>query len=140
MRLLVAILSMITNLFVTRISGAAYIIAIISCFPVGQSLEDSREVVQFWYFFFPYGGGEFLVLETTGPRGHTHGICSGLKWPTVHRSRPKFLGAISFRFNVRLLYHVVGVHTFPREGIFLSLILCPLLRGFEWFLFVLKNN
>ena len=44
MRLLVAILSMITNLFVTRISGAAYINAIISCFPVGQ------------------GGGTVLVL------------------------------------------------------------------------------
>ena len=118
MRLLVAILSMITNLFVTRISGAAYIIAIISCFPVGQPLEDSREVVQFWYFFFPCGRGEFLVLETTGPRGHTHGICSGLKWSTVYRPGPKFLGAISFSFNVRLLYHVVGVHTFPRKGFF----------------------
>ena len=35
-------------------------------------------MVQFWYFFFPCGGGELLSFgnDFAGPRGHTHGICS----------------------------------------------------------------
>ena len=57
MRLLLAILSMMTNLFVNQISGAAYIKAIIICFPVGQPLEDSR------------GGGTVLVLFSLLGRG-----------------------------------------------------------------------
>ena len=66
--------------------------------------------------FFPVGQGSSLVLETTGPRGHTHGVCSSLKWSTVYCSRPKFFGAISFRFDVKFPYHV-GVHTSPKEGV-----------------------
>jgi len=35
-------------------------------------------MVQFWYFFFPCGGGELFSFRNdfAGPRGHTHGICS----------------------------------------------------------------
>ena len=37
-------------------------------------------------------------------------------------------------------YYVVGVHSAPLGKGYFSLILCPLPRGFEWFLFVPKNN
>ena len=35
-------------------------------------------------------------------------------------------------------YYVVGVHTFPKGRAIC--LLCPLPRGFEWFLFVTKNS
>ena len=35
--------------------------------------------------------------------------------------------------------YVVGVQTSLREGLFV-INLCPFPRGFEWFLFVTKNN
>ena len=34
-------------------------------------------MVQFWYFFFPRGGGDLQFWNNfAGPPGHTHGICS----------------------------------------------------------------
>ena len=109
------------------------------CFPVGQHPGHSRGthgnpggMVQFWYLFSPRGGGELFsfVHDFAGPRGHIHGICSrfGRRYIALGQS---FLAPFYFismpNFDIMLSVFILP----PREG-YLSIVLCPLPRGLEW--------
>ena len=80
------------------------------------------------------------MLETTLldhgeiPTGFARLLVSGISLSTKVFSRH----FISFQCQISIL--CCGCSYFPLGKGYLSLILCPLSRGFEWFLFVRKNN
>ena len=121
--------------------------ALISCFPVGRPPGQPRRthgnpggIVQFVISFFPAGKGSCLVLETTYlyhrdiPPGFVCVLVSGISLLTKVFVRH----FISFRCQASIL--CCQCSYFPLRRGCLSFVLCPLPRGFEWFLFVTKNN
>ena len=92
-------------------------------------------MVQFGHFFFPVGRGSCLVLENTS---QDYGnIPIGFIWVS---SRPSFFAPFYFismpNFDIVLRLFVLS----PREGLYFSLILCPLPRGFEQVFIWGKNS
>ena len=89
-------------------------------------------MVQFWYFFFRQGrgGGQLFSFGDifARPRGHTQGICLSIgQW------------YIALDLSFFAPFYFISMPNFMLWG-YLSLILCPLPRGCEWFLFVTRNN
>ena len=137
-----------------------------------------RGMVQYWYFFFPHGGGKSFSFgnEFAGPRRYTHGICSR-QWDSrgencfiwfdcrcvklskkrankldtfvcyfCHEKKRLYFG-LTIKGWRRLCYSwqlvediMLWVFVLPLGKGCLSLMLCPLPTGFEWLLFVTKNN
>lgn len=100
-------------------------------------LRNPGRMIQLWCFFYPHREESCLVLKIT-MRDHRD-ITTGFVWFLVcvryialDRS---FFWTILLHFDAKFWYHVVGVHNFPFRKNYLSLILCPLPRGF-WTVFV----
>ena len=109
--------------------------------PPWGTYGNPGEMVQFWYFFFPHGEGDLFSFGNyvTGPLGHTHGICLSFGQQNISLDYSFFA---SFYFismpNFDIMLCVCSY--FPVGKGYLSLILCPLPRGFEWSLFITKKN
>ena len=89
---------------------------------------NSGEIVKFFKFYFSRGELFSFGNDFAGPRGHTHWIGSSFGQQCIAFSRHYFISICC------------GCSYFPLGKGFLLFILCPLPRGFEWFLFVTKNN
>ena len=108
--------------------------------PCGLTAGNPGRMVQFWYFFFPFWGrgGELFSFgnNLAGPRGRTHGICSsfGQCYITLHQI---FFLTILFHFDI---IDITWVFILPHRGGLSLINFTPFTRGFEWILFVMKNN
>jgi len=95
----------------------------------------------FWYFFFPTRGWTFLVLQKASldhrvvPTGFVRVLGSSI-YIALDQDFSRLFTSSGCQTSI--LY--CGCSYFPLGRGYLSLILCSLPRGFEWFLFVTKNN